>query len=395
MYPYRYQYLHCVYLIFFGMSSTDDDLPRPHEVEQIRYNLKGSAATTADNSVWIFSPKLNGFRALWDMNKKRMFSRNKKRFVLPNEFVAEMPSMKTSGFFLDGELVYDPRDVSVEELLASQPSRVAAQANFEMLNALVRKSSDSAVRSDKSENTESSAKRRKISNNTTLTPRTHSGSEYSSSNDSVLQITNNESRSATDWKFVRYFVFDIFYNGENKEKKDMVLRDRILMLKRIYDAMAHTGNNDKATPKSNANTSSKTTILNHNHHTRNRNFVLMPYYHYNPLCHSQYMSYAASKDHEGIVIRDTASVYRDSARSMLKDRVFRETSGEVSGVNYNKGGIYLLVTNDKGMRVKVRVANPDVTPIPSNGTLISFRYHTMTPRGAYMNAVYNGASSKI
>lgn len=364
----------------------EETLPKPHEVEQMRSAGAAAFTSTSGNSCWIFSPKLNGFRALWDMHKQQMFSRNRKSFAIPSAIVTMLPSMKTPGFFLDGELVYDPREIPVDDLLASQPSRVAAQANFEMLNALVRAgpskpSGSRGSRGSRGSQGSQGSQGLPISPST-LGPPTISGTSSSrltsTSHETKLNrevLGSEESNINNSWKFVRYFVFDIFYHGDDEAKSKMVLRDRLLMLKRICDAMQ----------KNKITGSVK----------QNSFFVLMPYYHYDPSCHSQYMAYAASKDHEGIVMRDTTSTYRDKARSMLKDRVFRETTGAVSGVVYNRGGTYLIIKDDKGLRVKVRVANPLVTPVPSNGTVVSFRYHSMTPRGAYMNAVYNGASSKI
>jgi len=377
----------------------EETLPKPHEVEQMRSVGAAAFTSTSGNSCWIFSPKLNGFRALWDMHKERMFSRNRKSFAIPSEIVTMLPSMKTPGFFLDGELVYDPREIPVDDLLASQPSRVAAQANFEMLNALVRAgpSKTSGSRGSRGlQDSRGSRGSRGLQDSqglprlpSTLGPPTISGTSSSRLPSTLTTLPSTlheielnhevlgseESSINNSWKFVRYFVFDIFYHGDDEAKSKMVLRDRLLMLKRICDAMQR--NKITGSVK------------------QNSFFVLMPYYHYDPSCHSQYMAYAASKDHEGIVMRDTTSTYRDKARSMLKDRVFRETTGAVSGVVYNRGGTYLIIKDDKGLRVKVRVANPLVTPVPSNGTVVSFRYHSMTPRGAYMNAVYNGASSKI
>ena len=407
---------HCIYFVKKNIKEYEemDSLPKPHEVEQLRSGAHASTPFTTSNGgpVWIFSPKLNGFRALWDMNKKHMFSRNRKSFaVLPEEFLAMLPSMKTTGFFLDGELVYDPRDLPVDDLLASQPSRVAAQANFEMLNTLVRAGSSSSAqkrdtRGPQRNRGSQSSRVSRGSRGSISSPKSSADNlqgtqqlrgSHNNNDKDIVQVVQEESPESeksrsSNWKYVRYFVFDIFYHGDDESKRNMLLRDRIVMLKRIYDAMSTKTYSSQVNKQGNQDQDQ-----DQNQNQNQNVFVLMPYYHYNPLCHSQYMVYAASKDHEGIVIRDTTSTYRDRARSMLKDRVFREATGTVSGVLYNKGGTYLIVEDDnKGQRrIKVRVANPLVTQVPSNGTVVTFRYHTMTPRGAYMNAVFNGASSKI
>lgn len=303
--------------------------PKPHEVQHVRGAIKQPGA------LWVFSPKLNGFRALWDMHARAMFSRSRRKFAVPADFAARMPTMASPGFFLDGELVYDER--SVAELMEAPASEVSAQANFERLNSIVRSGADT-------------------------------------------------------WRGVRFFCFDVF--SDAPDKATMPLSSRLVMLRRIHDALPEESR---------------------------KLFVLMPHFHYDAAHHGQYMAYAAKKGHEGIVMRDTASAYRDPL-SMLKDRVFHEARGVVRGVVNNRGGTYLVVEpildgnigsgkgsigrgsmgkgsigkgGNDGPAARVRVANPQVTKLPAIDSTVTFRYHAMTPRGMYTNAVYCGGSSKI
>jgi len=237
---------------------------------------------------------------------------------MPRLLAAE--SDKTGGFYLDGELVYDPRLLSPSELLASQPSDVAAQSNFERLSSIVR-------------------------------------------------------GGGADWTGVRYVCFDMFYHGDaDNPKNRIVLRDRLVMISRL--AASHARIVQGLVKGLDV-------------------FLVMPYFRYDPAHHAQYMEYAKQKGHEGIVIRDTAVVYRDAGASMVKDRVYKEAQARLEEVVHNRGGVYLHARDDQGRLVKIRVANPADTRLPARGETVPFRFYTMTQRGAYMNATFLGASSKI
>jgi ATP-dependent DNA ligase len=307
------------------MSASNTKRPTPHEV----VSMQGLPSQKSDESL-IFSPKLNGFRGVWDLVRGELFSRSRRAIRAPEMFVAQMPRLAPTsksdqgdGFYLDGELVYDPRALAPAELLASQPSDIAAQSNFERLSSIVR-------------------------------------------------------GGGSDWTGVRFVCFDVFYHGDaDSPKNRLLLRDRLVMLHRI--AASHQKLLDA---KSNSSPAMNV-------------FIIMQYFRYDPAHHAQYMEYAKQKGHEGIVIRDTATVYRDASASMVKDRVYKEAQARLEEIVHNRGGVYLHARDGSGRLVKIRVANPADTQLPVRGESVPFRFYTMTQRGAYMNATFLGASSKI